>query len=259
MIASVKTRSTPPVSKLHVAAQRAFRKGDLSTAKRVLKKCVVRDRRDGKAWELYGTIHYQSGNFPLAVSAFERAVATLTLSEDSHVALALSYGKLGKIPQAQLLLNALLENDALEASQLLKVAIGLHGIDRLELAIHACRKALRDDPECAQAYYDLGFYCERRGYPSCTVESLMRRALKCEPTNARYRTGLACLLCKQDRLDEAYRVVRDLGLSKVSAVTCACCLERLIVLFRRAGDQRRLVVSHQRLVELQLRGCGFDC
>ena len=87
----------------------------------------------------------------------------------------------------------------------------------------------------------------------------MRRALKLEHGNARYRIGLACLLSKSKQHSEAHEVVRDLGMTSIKSMTCASCLQRLVFLYQQARDHRRQGVCQQRLVELQLRGCGFEC
>ena len=244
---------------LHDSAERAIGRQDLGAVKRILKRCVQLDRTDARAWELYGHVHYDGGNFPLAVAAFERAAQFTPLGSSARIALALSRARLGQINEAECLLTDLLHEDELTSEQLLRVAMGLNAVEQVSPAIDACRKALRQDADCAQAYFDLGYYSDRAGFPLATVERLTRRALKVNPGNPRYRIGLACLLVRNEELDEAWRVIRDLGLTDISAVSCACCLEKLLALYRRADDQRRLIVCHQRLVELRLRGCGFAC
>lgn len=244
---------------LHDSAERAIDRHDLGAVKQILKRCVHLDRTDGRAWELYGHAHYGGGNFPLAVAAFERAAQFTRLGSSARIALALSRARLGQIDEAECLLTDLLHGGELTSEQLLRVAMGLNAVEQVSRAIDACRKALRQDPDCAQAYFDLGYYSDRAGFPLATVERLMRRALKVNPANPRYRVSLTCLLVRNEQLDEAWGVIRDLGLTDISAVACACCLEKLVAVYRRANDQRRLIVCHQRLVELRLRGCGFEC
>ncbi|MCH2210853.1 MAG: tetratricopeptide repeat protein [Fuerstiella sp.] len=260
MIAVVDTTTlTVDVARMHRAAEKAYHSRNTKVAKRILRRCVRRNPRDGRAWELYGNVHHSTGNYPLAVAAFRRGARIVYLENSSRISLALSCANLGRTAPARRILVRLLQNDSLTANEYLQLAMGLYIVRQPHLSIHACRKALQADPECAQACYDLGYYCDKSGYPSTTVECLMRRALKLDSGNARYKIGLACLLCKADRSREAHRVVRDLGMTSIKAMTCSSCLQRLVQLYRRAKDRRRQGVCQQRLVELQLRGCGFEC
>jgi len=240
------------------AVHAAIRAGNLSQAKYLLKWRVRGNRRDAVAWELYGHAHFSSGNFPLAVSAFERASAIAPIDADSRARLAHAYAMTGHIDSARELLSELVQED-LPADLLLQIGISLHAVGCLKLSIRACRKALQKSPNNPQAYYDLSYYSGLAGYPIATVERLARRAIKCDPANAKYRIGLAMLLSNEDRIDEAYELIRNLGMTHLSKMSCAASIQRLIKLFRHAGDDRRLVLCHQRLVELRLRGCGFDC
>ena len=123
----------------------------------------------------------------------------------------------------------------------------------------ACRNAAKRSPENAQVYYDLAYYSGRCGYPSSTTERMVRKAIRRDPGNPRYRIGLATPLVKENRLDDAYELVRELPTSQIVTLTCSCCLEKLVDLFRRASDNQRVIACRQRLVELRLRGCGFEC
>ncbi len=241
------------------AARHALNARDFRAAKALLKACVMRNREDGRAWELFGRVHYQSGNFPLAISAFERASLAITLSPSSQVSLACAYARSGRFEVATKLLSLLAEDRELSTTLLLEVAISLDLVDRPDLSIIACRNAAKQSPENAQIYYDLAYYSGRCGYPSSTTERMVRKAIRRDPSNLRYQVGLASSLFKEDRLDDAHELIRELPPSKIVSLTCACCLEILIALYRHAGDENRVIVCRQRLVELRLRGCGFEC
>lgn len=238
----------------HAIANRNFR-----AAKLLLKACVMRNREDGRAWELFGCVHFQSGNFPLAISAFERASLAVTLCENSQVCLASAYARSGQFEVATELLSKLADSHELSATHLLDVAISLDLVDRPDLSMTACRNAAKRSPENAQVYYDLAYYSGRCGYPSSTTERMVRKAIRRDPGNPRYRIGLATPLVKENRLDDAYELVRELPTSQIVTLTCSCCLEKLVDLFRRASDNQRVIACRQRLVELRLRGCGFEC
>lgn len=249
----------PDATRLHRAAERAYERSDVKVAKRILRRCVRLNPRDGRAWELYGNVHHSTGNYPLAVAAFRRGAKTVSLQNSSQISLALSCANLQRTTSARKILVRLLRDRSLTTDEYLQVGIGLYTIRSVRLAIDACRTALRINPDCAQACYDLGYYCDQAKYPATTVACLMRRALKLDPGNDRYRIGLACQLSKSKQHIEAHKVVRDLGMTSIKSMTCASCLQRLVFLYQQADDHRRQGVCHQRLVELQLRGCGFEC
>ncbi|WP_166831220.1 tetratricopeptide repeat protein [Thalassoroseus pseudoceratinae] len=260
-LATQRTNSVPKLSRYKqlAAARHAVNARNFRAAKALLKACVMQNREDGRAWELFGRVHYLSANYPLAISAFERASLAVTLSDESQVSLASAYARSGQFELATDMLSKLAENQELSAPLLLDVAISLDLVDRPDLSMTACRNAAKQSPEHAQIYYDLAYYSERCGYPKTTTERMVRKAIRRDPGNLRYRIGLASSLFKQDRFDDAYELVQELPASKIVTLSCSGCLEQLEVLFRRANDESRVIACRQRLVELRLRGCGFEC
>ena len=247
------------IRSLHEEARLAAERGEYFEAKQALKSCVNLDPRDGIAWEQYGRVHFESGNYPLSVTSFDRAARIVGLSVESQVRHALSIARVGDFERGSVEFRRLLGEPAIASEDLLLVALGLHSVGLTYLAIQACRTVIQGDSGCAQAYFDLGYYCGQHGYPGSTVVSLMQKAVQIDPANARYRTALACQLIDGGNSKSAMTVVRDLGGTSLSSISCSNCLEKLIQLYRSSGDDRRLLFCRQRLMEIRLRGCGFDC
>ena len=243
----------------HLLARRAYEAGSLRSAMRTVEQCLAADDDDGRAWELCGLIHYSSGNAPNAVKALERASILVPLKNPGRVCLAHAYGRVGKTDLAIDLLTDLSGERCISIPLLLQVATGLDSLDRPDLAMETCRNIIRRDEHIAQAHYDLGFYGGRCGGPESMVEALARKAIELDPDTARYRVGLAGLLWKQERKDEAYTFVAELTNDELESICCRCCLSRVIDLYEAAEDLRRVIVARQRLVELEMMGTESDC
>jgi hypothetical protein len=135
---------------------------------------------------------------------------------------------------------------------LLQVAAGLDAVDHPHLAMLACREAARREPDCAQSYYDQGYYAARVGLPASTTESLARKAIALAPDRVCFRIGLAALLVQQDREPEAYELVRGFSNDQIDAICCADCLRKVVSLYQRYADHRRAILCHQRIVSLEM-------
>lgn len=233
-----------------IAAQTAAEQQDYPLALQQVENYLRHARHDGRGWELLGLVLSARGEHPASVSALEQASLFIPLKPVAQVYLALGYGKIGRVQLSRELLEELFRNGDLSAELLVQVAVGLDAAGASELAMHACRKAASIDPELAQPYYDLGYYSAKCGRPPTFVISLARRAISLEPLNVTYRIGLASLLIKLSREDEAYQVVKDLTNAQIESIACACCLERIVPLFETSGDYRRSVLCRKQLLLL---------
>ena len=243
----------------HQAAQAAYEQGDLRTAMKLVCECLAVDRDDGRALEMRGLVHYSGGNFQESVASLERASLMVPLRPSGRVCLGHAYAKIGRTSLSRDLLRELIHDTSLSILLLLHVASGLNAVDRPDLAMEACRNAMKRDDTVAQAHYDLGFYAGRCGYPDEVIESLARKAVDLAPDVVRYRVGLAGLLWRQDRTDEAYEFVRNLVNDDLVSICCSCCLKRIIDMYERAHDYRRVVVCRQRLLQLEASQTESDC
>jgi tetratricopeptide (TPR) repeat protein len=225
-----------------------------------LAEAALRDAEDdGRLWQLRGMIHRQRGEVEPCIDALERASLLVPINAPARMALAEAYGKVGRRKLARDLYMALFGDGTMTVELLMQTAVGLDAIDQPRLAMKACQIAAERDPERSQPYYDMGYYAARCGYPVHVVESLAGRAISHEPDRVNYRIGLASLLAKHERLDEAHAVVRSITPAQIETVCCRCCLERMAWLFEQVADFARAAECRERLERLPVEAYGGEC
>jgi len=224
--------------------------GDLGAALMLAEAALAVNENDGAIWQLCGLIHRDRGEFASCVDAIERASLLVPLDALARVALAEAYGKIGSMGLARDLFIALFDDRTMTVELLMQTAVGLDAIAQPRLAMKACQIAAERDPERSQPYYDMGYYAARCGYPVHVVESLARRAISLEPNRVNYRIGLASLLAKHERLDEAHAIVRSITAAQIETVRCRCCLERMAMLFEQVADFGRASECRDQLIRL---------
>lgn len=213
--------------------------GEYQKAFGLLHTHLQENRDDGRAWELLGVALQVVGDFEGSVSALERASLLVPLVSNARICIAMGYGKLGRTQLSRELLTALIDDVSMTADQLTDVATGLDFVDATGMAVRACRRAIELEPESAHPYYALGYYASKCGQPAEYVVSLAHKAISLDPGCVKFRVGLASLLTKLSRSDEAYVVVKDLSDEQIDLIDCRCCIERIIPLYDAAGDVRR--------------------
>jgi tetratricopeptide (TPR) repeat protein len=233
-------------------ARSAYETGDSDRAMELMRSRLRKVRDDGRAWEMLGLLQYERVRFRTAVSSLERASLLVPLRPAGRVCLAHAYGRIGRRQLSKDLLVALIKDHSLSSELLLQVASGLESIDQPYYAMQACREVSQRDPECAQAFYDMGYYAARCGQSSQVVEYLARKAISLDPGRVNYRVGLASLLLKQERRDDAIQLVCSFSNEQIADIACANCLRRVASLYEASGDYRRAILCHQRLLQLEL-------
>ncbi|MEW4489930.1 tetratricopeptide repeat protein [Thalassoglobus sp. JC818] len=236
-----------------------YEAGDFDSARKLTKQFLHQNEHDGRGWELLGLIQYRSRQFPSSVSALEQASLYIPLRIKSRTYLALGYGEIGKHELSRDLLIDLIADPAISVALLIETATGLDSIGRPDLAVDACRKATERDPDNAQAYYSLSYYVARAGLTTAITESLARHAISLDPTNARYRVGLAGLLMSQDRHPEAYELVKSFDDEQLSGIHCKQCLGRMRDLYQQAGDHDRMILCREKIMELETHEMQGGC
>lgn len=238
----------------------AYAAGDLDAALKLAEAALEVNEYDGAIWQLCGLIHRDRNEFASCVDAIERASLLVPLDAIARVALAEAYGKIGSMGLARDLFVALFDDGTMTVDLLMQTAVGLDAIDQPRLAMKACQIAAERDPERSQPYYDMGYYAARCGYPVHVVESLARRAISLEPNRVNYRIGLASLLAKHERLDEAHAIVRSITPAQIETVRCQCCLERMAALFEQVSDFGRATECREQLMRLASESSfGDEC
>jgi tetratricopeptide (TPR) repeat protein len=248
-----------PLDTLRNSARRAYEQGELDQAFSFVELCCKTAPDEPRTRELLGLVQYSAGHFRASVSSLETASLQVPLSRAARVCLAQGYGQIGRLQLSYDLLRDLISEPQIGVSLLLQVAAGMDQIDRPDAAITACRRAVSLDPQYAQIFYDLAYYIGRCDGEINEMEPLARRAIALDPEAIRYRIGFAGLLTRNDRSVEAYHLVRELSVSEIESVSCGCCLDRLVDLFRCAGDQRCLIACQNHLIMVELGGGQYSC
>lgn len=233
-------------------AEAAFERGELEDALRFIKSYLKETNECGRGWELLGLIQGTRGRYAISVSALERASLYVPLKPIARVCLGYGYGKIGRQELSRDLLCDLIDSPQMTVDLLLQIATALDSIDQPGDSMRACRVATENDPTNAQSFYDMGHYAARCGYPANIVESLARKAISLDPENVCYRIGLAGMLIKQERNEEAFRFVSGLTPGQINEITCACCLQKIVRLYEAQHDYRRVILCQQQLLELEL-------
>ena len=241
---------------LRSAAKQAYEGGFFESATDLLDQCLDIDPGDARSVELLGMLQYSLGHYDLAVSSLEDASLNVPLRMSARVCLAHAYGRVGRSELSRDLLRPLIAEEDIPLPLLLQVATGLDQIDRPDIAIAACRRAIEIDENNAQVWYDMGYYMGRCGASNDAIERMARKAIALDANCMRYRVGLAGLFVKEGRSAEALELVKDLSKQQIESISCTCCLKRIIGLYEFAQDYRRVVIGRQHLVLLE--NCGED-
>ncbi|MEM6472247.1 MAG: hypothetical protein AAF802_21985 [Planctomycetota bacterium] len=212
---------------------------------------LAREPEDFESLKIYGLASLATGQLDAGIEALEEATLIAPLEDDLRIELAIAYGWSGRFKLSCDLLMSIATRGNATVEQLLRIAAGLEYIDKPRLAMEACRRAGVLDPEHAEIHFQMGHYAEKCGVPDATIEALIRRALDLEPYNLSYRVGLASMLIRLGRKDEAADVLTLVVPQRLSEITCKACLKRFANLFfdRNRIDTSRLCAI--RLAELE--------
>ena len=212
---------------------------------------LSRQPEHGRLWELRGLIQHGRGEPQAALDALETASALVPLRPASQAVLAACYAAIGRRELARDVYCQVAALPYAGSGLLLEIAAALNDLGTAALAVRVCREASQRDPDAAEPYYDLSYYLGRCGAPLELVESLARRAIGLAPERVSYRVGLASLLYRARRADDAYQVVGRLTARQIREIGCRCCLERVIEVYEAGGDALRARLGRQRLKQLE--------
>jgi tetratricopeptide (TPR) repeat protein len=210
------TQSSPILQ----AALRQQQAGDRVQAERLCRQVLQAEPGNAEAWQLLGTVLYDSGKLPEAIDAFRRALSLCPTDASSHYRLALALASLGqRAPAIAHFRQALhLQPDHGEALAHLGVALAEEG--QRQEAIACFQQALRLHPTAAPTLHNLGVAQAQEGRLAEAVESL-ERAVQCRPDYADAHYSLGTVLDQMGRQEEAIaRFRRCLQLQPNHAGAC---------------------------------------
>ncbi|MCC9656657.1 hypothetical protein [Rhodopirellula halodulae] len=187
------------------------------------------------------------------IDSLERAALIQPLPRAVQIELAIAYGAVGRCQLSKDLLMSIATSGKVTSPELLRVAAGLEAIDAPRLAMEACRQAGIQSPEMPEVHYQMGCYAQQCGHSADIIESLIRHAVQLDPRNVHYRIGLASLLIRLGRKDDAVTILTPVIPSQVDEIDCQCCLKRIANLFFDSDDIERSRLCASRLKYLTTR------
>lgn len=254
MIAPVRplVSSASSVSPL-IAAGRMIENGQYRPAHRLLLSVLADNPDDACGWELLGRIHEAWKQIPQAINCLENSFRANSPSVRNLIQLAKLYQRANRDSDALAAILHALEHPEAESEELLIVAKLFTAAGCQALAIEACRRCVKVDPDFDRGYYELSQLLSSSGAPSNLIETAARKAIQLNPDHCEYRIGLAGFLLQQERADEAGRLVAEIPDSHFQTMSCPCCLVRLIRIFEITGDHGRALSCDKQLRRLAVK------
>jgi tetratricopeptide (TPR) repeat protein len=127
---------------------------------------------------------------------------------------------------------------------------GLSTLGRHCAALAVCRRASQDSPDDDAIYFAVAHTLARLGRPPELSINVLRKAISLNPDEPRYRASLAIQLLRADRRDEAYEGVKGMTLDALRAMSCRCCVQKIMQLCLESGDAPRAATLAGRLAQL---------
>ncbi|WDQ15993.1 tetratricopeptide repeat protein [Rhodopirellula sp. P2] len=234
-------------------AQLEFEAGRFRLAIQFAQYAVAQSPDDTDALTLLGMASLCACEVNEGIDALERAALLRPLPRAVQIELAIAYGSAGSRTLSKDLLMSIATSGKVSSSELLRIAAGLEAIDQPRLAMEACRQAGILNPERPEVHFQMGYYAEQCGHPAEICESLIRHAIGLDPRNVHFRIGLASLLIRLSRQDDAITVLASVIPDRLDDVHCQCCLKRIANLFFDADDVPRARLCASRLKKLSRR------
>lgn len=242
------------------AAIALFRQGSHTQSLERISQLLDDDPHAGKAWELKGLIEDALSWENRAIHSLETATTLVPLSASGQYVLAKNYLEIGKTDLAKSVFTLLLQREDIPDRLLPALSTYLgRQTGLVHLALEACRKAARRDPDQGDSWLGMAHFMSLLGYPQIQVANVLRKAVCIDPENRHYRLALSQQLKRMGEHDKAYQVVKQIPLSELKQISSLDCLERLLTIFQDANDQLRYEICFYKLRQLKSSdSCGPD-
>jgi predicted Zn-dependent protease len=214
---------------------------------------------DGHAYVRVGLELSDAGDLTRCRALLEMAQIFVPLSVLAELALSECYVESNDVDLAIGLLENVARRESAETRTLLRVASCFKEVGCDRDAWITCRRAVRESPDEAQAWFDLSTYMGRVGFPFSKIELVVQRAIDLEPNNVVFRISLASALSRLGREENAYAVIRRFGANELEQICCSSCIESLRLLFERADDWRGVCLCNEQLVQRINSGTSECC
>lgn len=202
---------------------------------------------DPSAWELKGVLCHALCDFELGKKTLEHARTLQRLSVSGQLALADCYANVDEADQAVVVYCHLSQLPIVDAQVLSRLARGLGMVQQFALAADVCQRACHVEPDSHNARYGVAYYMSKAGYPPELIQPILVAAIEMAPEIFFYRVALVTVLSRLHQYDQAYLAIADATADEIQSLKCSCCLQRLVHIYRQAGDSHRAGLCCRRL------------
>jgi tetratricopeptide (TPR) repeat protein len=159
-------------------------------------------------WLAAGRIAEQEGRAADAIAAYQKSLALEPGQADLQLRVATLYLASGDAAAARKYMDSVMADPKAPASLVYDFAVALIREKKYEQAIGPLRRAVKDDPQLAAAWTDLGACLQATGKPAEAIEPY-RKALALEKS-ANALAGLALSYARTAQTDQAIETYREL-------------------------------------------------
>jgi len=223
-------------AEISIVAIGLYERGFVRASLNTLSRGVDQHPDSPRLWEMQGILLHAEQDFAGAEFALETASLLGPLSMAGEFALAACYLSTGHLSAAGAIYEHLHQQRHVPTARQSELAAGLARCGQLHLALAVCRQAAERDPASDEAIYGMAHYMSRLAYPAEQIMALLHKAVDLAPHEAHYRLSLVGWLARAGCYRQAHQHLQAIPHEWLSAISCGCCLERLLKVSRAVGD-----------------------
>lgn len=219
---------------------------------------LCRDPNDAGLWMTRAVLYHGQRRWRRALNDIEQAMTLAPLPAIGQIVLGDCYWFTGCRELALVAYEYLLGAEQESAQVYASAYAGFIRCGRRDLALKCCRAAVAADPEDHAAWFAMAHCMAALDYDASYVASVLSKAVGIAPDRDVYRLSLAIQNTRCGRCDEAYEQVKQVGVSAIATMTCACSVSQLLAVCLKVQDSERSAQLAQRLSEIHAAASKND-